>query len=168
MECEIEKALEGRGACVRVNSLSILGILNLALMASALWRILHLLRCIPRGVWRESCGIVGFVLPVLVRGKPKNRSIGVAFCASAHRFPHVYLTRRVSTKVLGEVACLGSKTLRPELFDEVTVVRACARARARVFGFCGPIEAQVPYSPPAREVRMGKNMSTHESTATKR
>ena len=69
-------------------------------------------------------------------------------CASAHRFPHVYLARRVSTKVLGEVACLGSKTLRPELFDEVTIVRAYPRVRARVLGFCSPVEAQVPYSAP--------------------
>ena len=90
------------------------------------------------------------------------------FCASAHRFPHVYLTRRVITKVLGEVACLGSKTLRPELFDEVMIVRACLHVRARVLGFCGPAEPQASYSPPAREVRMGKNMSARESTATKR
>ena len=73
----------------------------------------------------------------------------------AHRPPHVYLARRVSTKVLGEVACFGSKTLRPELFGEVTTVRACLRVRARVLGFCGAIDAQAPYSPPAREVRMG-------------
>ena len=99
--------------------------------------------------------------------KPKNWSIGVAFCASAHSFPHVYLVRRVNTKVLGEVACLGSKTLRPELFDEVTVVRACPRVRAQVLGFCGPIEAQTPYSPLAREVCMGKDMSAHESAAIK-
>ena len=80
----------------------------------------------------------------------------------------MYLARRVSTTVLGEVACLGSKTLRTKLFDEVTIVRACPRVRARVLGFCGPVEAQVPYSPPAREVRMGKNMSARESTANKR
>ena len=30
------------------------------------------------------------------------------------------------------------------------------------FGFCGAVEAQTPYSPPAREVCMGKNMRAHE------
>ena len=88
------------------------------------------------------------VLPFLCWLEEKPKSIGATFCASAHSFPHVYLAKRVSTKVLGEVACLGSKTLRPELFDEVTIMRACPRARARVLGFCSPVEAQVPYLPP--------------------
>ena len=73
----------------------------------------------------------------------------------ARRPPHVYLARRVSTKVLGEVACFGSKTLRPKLFGEVTIMGACLRIRARVLGFCGAVDAQAPYSPPAREVHMG-------------
>ena len=80
--------------------------------------------------------------------KPKNRSIGAAFHAPVHMPPHVYLARRVSTKDLGEVACIGSKTLKPELFGEVTIVRACLRVRARVLGFCSPAEAQVLYSYP--------------------
>ena len=98
---------------------------------------------------------------------PKNGSMGAAFHASTHRSPHVYLARRVSTKVLGEVACLGSKTLRPELFGEVTIVRACLRVRARVLGFCGPVEAQAPYSPPTRVVRMGKNERTRVNSNEK-
>ena len=80
----------------------------------------------------------------------------------AHRPPHVYLARTVSTKVLGEVACFGSRTLGPELFGEVTDVSACLRVRARVLGFCSAVEAHAPYSPPAHEVRIEKNMSAHE------
>ena len=168
MECEIETALEGRGACVRVNPLSILSVLDLALWASAQWRALRLLRCIPCGLWCKSCRVTGFVFPVLVRGNPKNRSIGAVSCASAHRFPHVYLARRVSTKVLGEVACLGSETLRPELFDEVTIMRACTRVRAWVLGFCGPVEAHVPYSPPRSRGAHGEEYERTRINSNKR
>ena len=124
------------------------------------------------GVLLAGCGMSPVALrisPFLcwLEEKPKNRSIGAAFCVSSHWCPHVYLARRVSTKVLGEVACFGSKTLRPKLFCEVMIVRACLHVRAQVLGFCGPVAAQAPYSPPAREVCMGKDMSAHESAAIK-
>ena len=72
MEREIEQALEGRGVRVRMNSLSILSILDLALWASALWRTLRLLRCVPCGLWHESYGLAGFAFPVLVREKTEE------------------------------------------------------------------------------------------------
>ena len=51
-----------------------------------------------------------FAFPALGRGKTQSGSTGVEL-TRAHRPPHVYLVRRVSTKVLGEVACFGSKPL---------------------------------------------------------
>ena len=67
---------------------------------SALWRSLRLSRCIPRGLWCVFRCAAGLAFPAYVRGEPTGRSICAASCASTHRFPHVYLTRRVSTKVL--------------------------------------------------------------------
>ena len=62
---------------------------------------------------------------------------------------------------------MGIKTLRPELFGEVTIVRACLHVRARVLGFCGPVEAQAPYSPPGSRGAHVENMSTHRSISNK-
>ena len=52
--------------------MSILSILDLALLAFALWRMLHLGRNASCGLERESCGFAEFAFPVLVRGKTQK------------------------------------------------------------------------------------------------
>ena len=91
------------------------------------------------------------------------------FCASAHRFPHVYLARRVSTKVLLVTwRDFGSETLRPELFAQMTDVGRTHVSELSSLDFVALLRHRHRTRPPARKVRMGKNMSARESTTTKR
>ena len=84
-----------------------------------------------------GCGAPLAVLPALsflhtLEEKPKGGGIHAASCTSAHRFPHVYLARRVSTKVLlVRWHDFGSETLRPELFVEVTDVGRAQESELR-------------------------------------
>ena len=66
------------------------------------------------------------------------------------------------------MACLGSKTLRPELFDEVTDVGHAHVSELGSLDFASLLRHRYRTLPPAREVRMGKNMSAHELSTTKR
>ena len=62
----------------------------------------------------------------------------------------------------------GVKTLRPELFDEMTDVGHAHVSELRSLDFAALLRHRYHTHPPAREVRMGKNMSAHELTATNR
>ena len=62
----------------------------------------------------------------------------------------------------------GSETLRPELFVEVTDVGHTQVSELRSLDFAALLRHRHHTRPPAREVRMGKNMSAHELTATKK
>ena len=61
----------------------------------------------------------------------------------------------------------GSETLRPELFVEVTDVRRAQVSELRSLDFAALLRHRHRTRPPAREVRMGKNMSAHDFTARK-
>ena len=62
----------------------------------------------------------------------------------------------------------GSETLRPELFVEMTDVGRAHVSELRSLDFAAMLRHRHHTRPPAREVRMGKNMSAHELSATKR
>ena len=61
----------------------------------------------------------------------------------------------------------GSETLRPELFAEVTDVGRAQVSELRSLDFAALLRHRHRTRPPAREVRMGKNMSAHDLTAKK-
>ena len=90
------------------------------------------------------------MFPVDVRGANLNTGTRFKGLVRAYRSPQAFLVRRVSTKVL----CT----------DGVFVV-SCPPAIARVLGFCSAVgvsfEALAPYSAPAREVRMWRDISAH-------
>ena len=66
------------------------------------------------------------------------------------------------------MACLGSETLRPELFDEMMDVGHAHVSELRSLDFAALLRHRHRTRPPAREVRMGKNMSAHDLTAKTR
>ena len=112
---------------------------------------MRLLQGILRGLWRSSRCDAGLVFPAYVRGEPKGRSICAASCVSAHRFPHVYLARRVSTKVLlVRWRDFGSETLRPELFVEVTDVGRAQESELRSLDFAALLRHRYRTRPPPR------------------
>ena len=62
----------------------------------------------------------------------------------------------------------GSETLRPELFVEVTYVGRAQESELGSLDFAALLRHRHrTRPPPAREVRMGKNMSAHDFTAGK-
>ena len=63
---------------------------------------------------------------------------------------------------------LGVNPLRPELFVEVTDVGCAYVSELRFLDFVALLRHRHRTRPPAREVRMGKNMNAHDSTAKKR
>ena len=85
-----------------------------------------------------------------IRGANPNAETRFKGLVRAYRSPQAFLARRVSTKVL----------CRDGVF-----VGSCPPARARTLGFCSAagvsFEALAPYSAPAREVRMWRDISAH-------
>ena len=61
----------------------------------------------------------------------------------------------------------GSETLRPELFVELTDVGRAQESELRSLDFVALLSHRYRTRPPAREVRMGKDMSAHDFTAGK-
>ena len=120
------------------------------------------------GLERDSPSLGGTFCSLCRLERRAQSEIMVVRLMRAYRFPHGCLARRVSTKGPLVRWQVWEQALEPELFGEVTGVRACSRVRARILWVlrcCWDApEAQSPYSAPAREVRKGKGMSANENT----